>query len=137
MTLIRSPSRRRTSHVDASSSTVSRSPWTSAMTLIRTAERLSTTPDDYADPMRRVLWLTFVMLVACAPGRPDARSVEGQVWSPYCPGRLLTDCPTQQADELREAISSRIARGESEEEVLRWVRQEFGEGAIARPDTSG
>ena len=45
MTLIRSPSRSRTSHDAASSSTVCRSPWTSAMTLIRTEAMLPTSTD--------------------------------------------------------------------------------------------
>jgi cytochrome c-type biogenesis protein CcmH len=67
----------------------------------------------------------------------NPRSIEGQVWSPYCPGRLLTDCPTQQSRELKEEIGRRVAAGDSEDEVLAWVRTEFGDEAVARPETSG
>ena len=40
-----------------------------------------------------------------------ARRLESQVWSPYCAGRLLSDCTTQQADELRARIEKRLASG--------------------------
>jgi cytochrome c-type biogenesis protein CcmH/NrfF len=79
--------------------------------------------------------LLFVCL-SCAPATDTARAVEGQVWSPYCPGRLLVDCSTQQAAELRDEISHRIDRGDTSDEVLAWVRDEYGDAAIASPDAS-
>ena len=59
------------------------------------------------------------------------------MWSPYCPGRLLIDCTTSQARELRTQIQQRIDRGDDADEVIAWVREEFGEEAIARPSTTG
>jgi cytochrome c-type biogenesis protein CcmH len=91
----------------------------------------------------RVFLVTLVLglSVACASGDPSdasrAREVEAQVWSPYCPGRLLIDCGTEQAHDLREQIASRVERGESTAEVLVWVRREYGDQAIARPAASG
>jgi cytochrome c-type biogenesis protein CcmH len=89
----------------------------------------------------RSLLLILVLCAACSLGcsgsGDPARTIEAQVWSPYCPGRLLVDCSTQQARELRGDIADRIDRGESEREVLAWVRTEFGDGAIARPEASG
>src|ERR1700757_3792792 len=115
MTLIRSPSSSRTSHDAASERTTSRSPWTSAMTLICTA-------------------IGYVLLISCAgSGGNVAHRIEGQVWSPYCPGRLLIDCPTKQADDLRAEISRRLAAGQSADDVMRWIRLNFGNEAIARP----
>jgi cytochrome c-type biogenesis protein CcmH len=102
-----------------------------------------------ADILTRVRFLLLILVVglsvasttACSSTPPTdaerARAVEGQVWSPYCPGRLVIDCATRQSQELRQQISDRIARGDSTDEVLDWVRDEFGEQAVARPETSG
>lgn len=59
------------------------------------------------------------------------------MWSPYCPGRLLVDCTTSQAQELRADIQERIERGDDESAVIDWVRAEFGDEAIARPIAGG
>ena len=108
------------------------------MTLIRTTARLPTTADKLTD-VRRLLPFLFLVLVACgSPTAADrAHAIEGQVWSPYCPGRLLIDCTTTQARELRNDIAEKINDGESDTEVLAWVRSEYGPRSIARPETSG
>jgi cytochrome c-type biogenesis protein CcmH len=84
--------------------------------------------------------VVVALAMACAPeAKTDAaraQSVEAQVWSPYCPGRLLIDCTTQQARELRVEIARRVGRGQPDEEILDWVRAEFGDAAIARPSDS-
>jgi cytochrome c-type biogenesis protein CcmH len=90
--------------------------------------------------MRRLLLVgTLLVLAACAQrsAADRAHGIEGQVWSPYCPGRLLIDCATAQARELRSNIAEQINAGRSDDEVLDWVRGEFGPRAIARPEASG
>ena len=93
--------------------------------------------------MRRVIVLCSLAVVLFACGRPAltpaerARAIEAEVWSPYCPGRLLVDCTTTQARELRTEIQERIERGDDEAEVIDWVRSEFGDEAIARPVDGG
>ena len=59
------------------------------------------------------------------------------MWSPYCPGRLLVDCTTKQARELRSEIEDRLERGESPEEVLVWIKRNHGSEALARPEPTG
>jgi cytochrome c-type biogenesis protein CcmH len=82
-----------------------------------------------------------VLVTACSSSAFDAKrdpaaEIESKVWSPYCPGRLLADCPTTQARELRDEIETRVERGESETAILSWVKQEFGPGSVAEPDAS-
>jgi cytochrome c-type biogenesis protein CcmH len=83
----------------------------------------------------------FLVVVSCAHASTSAaeraRSIEGQVWSPYCPNRLLIDCTTPQARELRGRILERVERGQSNDAVLRWIRGDFGDEALARPLDSG
>ncbi len=84
--------------------------------------------------MRRVCCVLLFCFAACAASNSNAaHKIEGEVWSPYCPGRLLIDCPTRQADDLRAEISRRIDRGQSADDVMRWIRLNFGNEAIARP----
>lgn len=81
------------------------------------------------------------LAIACTATTPSteerARAIEREVWSPYCPGRLLSDCTTQQARELRDEIHRRVERGESSDEVLSWIRSNHGQEALARPDPRG
>jgi cytochrome c-type biogenesis protein CcmH len=93
--------------------------------------------------VRRVL-LLFVLAVSavsCSRAMPlpseRAHAIEAQVWSPYCPGRLLIDCTTTQARDLRTQIQQRVDRGDDADEVLAWISDEFGEEAIARPSATG
>jgi cytochrome c-type biogenesis protein CcmH len=90
--------------------------------------------------VRRLIPLLFLFVLACASSQAspasEAREIEARVWSPYCPGRLLTDCATRQARQLRTDIRERLETGEEPEEVLAWVRSEFGDNALAAPDAS-
>jgi cytochrome c-type biogenesis protein CcmH/NrfF len=86
--------------------------------------------------------LSLAVVVASCAGRTAtpsdrAHAVEAQVWSPYCPGRLLIDCTTNQARALRTQIQQRVDRGDDPDEIIDWVRSEFGEEAIARPSGTG
>lgn len=74
------------------------------------------------------------MIVGCAAPRSDAEranAIAGRVWSPYCPGRLLTDCPTKQADELRNEILERVQDNQSDAAIRDWIASDFGPGALA------
>ena len=86
--------------------------------------------------MRRALIVFACLLVAagCTGAKHNtAQSIESQVWSPYCPGRLLIDCTTSQARDLRADIQRRVDRGDGADSVMRWIAGEFGNEAIARP----
>ena len=84
--------------------------------------------------------LLFAAVVACGTGprtiEERARAIEGEVWSPYCPGRLLIDCTTDQARGLRAEIEHRLERGQSSEEVIGWIRRNHGDEALARPGSA-
>jgi cytochrome c-type biogenesis protein CcmH len=80
-------------------------------------------------------------LTGCAPPRPapEARAhrIEAQVWSPYCPGRLLVECTTDQAEQLRSQILERARRGESDARILSWLRRNYGDDVMAKPRATG
>jgi cytochrome c-type biogenesis protein CcmH len=63
--------------------------------------------------------------------------VQGNIMSPYCPGRLLKDCPSSAARNLKLDLKSRILEGENSEEILEDLYTDFGEEMRAAPKAEG
>jgi cytochrome c-type biogenesis protein CcmH/NrfF len=66
-----------------------------------------------------------------------AKEVFGSTMSPFCPGRLLSDCPSSSATELKDNIRSKIASGESRENIDAYLESVYGAGIHATPPASG
>jgi cytochrome c-type biogenesis protein CcmH/NrfF len=60
--------------------------------------------------------------------RAQASALAGQLMSPFCPGRLLVDCTSSQAYELRDDIARRLAAGESREAIRADLVGQYGTG---------
>ncbi|MGD8413998.1 MAG: cytochrome c-type biogenesis protein CcmH [Candidatus Latescibacterota bacterium] len=67
----------------------------------------------------------------------EARTVYKQIMSPYCPGQTLENCGSGAAEILRGKIRERIAAGESPDEIIQSLIEEFGEEVQAEPPKSG
>jgi cytochrome c-type biogenesis protein CcmH/NrfF len=67
----------------------------------------------------------------------EAARVTGSVMSPFCPGRLIADCPSPAAIELREQIRKRIAAGETAEGIKTELLETYGEFVRAAPTAKG
>lgn len=68
---------------------------------------------------------------------PDAARLIDQVMSPFCPGLILTNCPTLAADSLRRSIRERFAAGATRAQVLAELYRTYGNVISAAPDQSG
>ena len=66
-----------------------------------------------------------------------AESLFQAVTSPFCPGRLLRDCPSSGASELKNRIRQKVKEGNSEEEILEYIYTLYGEDIRAVPKSSG
>lgn len=66
-----------------------------------------------------------------------AREIFGQVMSPYCPGRLLQDCPSGQAQELREKIKAELVAGKNKADVMSGLLAVYGDEVRAAPTAQG
>ena len=87
--------------------------------------------------MRKTCLVMLVAMLLCPVGvigraQSDAASAEAQrifseVMSPYCPGKVLADCTSLQAAELRAEIRKRLDAGETAEEILNGLYARFGE----------
>lgn len=69
------------------------------------------------------------------PAVVDARAQEiyGTIMSPYCPGRLLKDCPSSQASELKRSIRGELEAGTEPEVVLQNLERRYGDSISALP----
>ena len=63
--------------------------------------------------------------------------VQGNILSPYCPGRLLKDCPSTAARDLKYSIKEQILKGSTSEEILENLLGEYGEEVRAVPKVEG
>jgi cytochrome c-type biogenesis protein CcmH len=67
----------------------------------------------------------------------EAAKVFGEVMSPFCPGKLIADCPSPAAMELREEIKERIAGGASAADIRQELYTTYGEKVRAAPTMEG
>jgi cytochrome c-type biogenesis protein CcmH len=91
--------------------------------------------------MKRLLAIAICLALwptaAAAAPEDVANRISTQIMSPYCPGVTLHDCPSRQADELREQIERWAARGWDEDRIMAELVDQFGEGVRATPPSEG
>jgi cytochrome c-type biogenesis protein CcmH/NrfF len=68
---------------------------------------------------------------------PWSFALARELMSPYCPGRSLADCPSQQADTLRLWIQMQEAAGRSREDVEAELVQRYGDAILPAPRAQG
>jgi cytochrome c-type biogenesis protein CcmH len=74
-----------------------------------------------------------------APSALDKRAAElyQQVFSPFCPGRSLNDCPSSKAQDLKTEMRQQLEQGLAPEQVLEQVINKYGEQYRAVPRYAG
>lgn len=87
-----------------------------------------------------------VLLLGLSFSAPGAQAQGSQGWSyklwhelmsPFCPGRTLADCPSEQAEELREWIVVQEEQGRSKDEVAEQLYGRFGDVIRQAPSPWG
>jgi cytochrome c-type biogenesis protein CcmH/NrfF len=66
----------------------------------------------------------------------QAELIYSSVNSPFCPGRLLRDCPSRESSTLKEEIKDYLKQGISSKEVIDLLFKKYGESINATPDNS-
>lgn len=67
----------------------------------------------------------------------ETHKIAHTVLSPYCPGRLLSDCPSKAASDLKKEIYKKLDSGMSPEAVVEDLYMTFGDKIRAVPATHG
>lgn len=85
----------------------------------------------------RVLLVVAALFMLAAPAHaaPEdvANRLSNEIMSPFCPGVTLHDCPSPEADDLREQIRAWSAEGWSEDQIMTELTAEYGPGISAVP----
>jgi len=60
----------------------------------------------------------------------DASEIYNSLLSPFCPGRLIANCPSSQAADLRNEIRDRLEAGATKDEVVDELYATWGEEVL-------
>ena len=85
--------------------------------------------------------LLVLALAGVARAVEEAPTWHQQLWtglmSPFCPGRVLIDCPSPQAAELRAWIAEQERAGRSRADVEAQLYAQFGDVILQAPKAQG
>ncbi len=95
--------------------------------------------------MSRLACGAFAALLLCIAAATGTAAEEPgfsyDLWtgymSPYCPGRVLIDCPSPQAEQLRAWIQQQERAGRSRDEVERELYARYGDVILQAPRAQG
>ena len=105
-----------------------------------------TTSYDGVMPMRTRLLVVVVTLLAAVPGLraqgppnvdAEAERLFNVVMSPYCPGRVLANCPSGAAETLRQEVRLDLEAGRSAAEIEAALYRRFGDSIRGLPKATG
>lgn len=67
----------------------------------------------------------------------QAHQLFNTLMSPFCPGRLLSNCPSSAAEDLRNDIRAQLSEGATAEEITNALYAAYGDEVRAMPEASG
>ena len=67
----------------------------------------------------------------------QAQDLYDSVMSPFCPGRLLRDCPSAAAGELKDKIALDLASGLLPDAILQDLVNRYGNQVLSAPRSEG
>jgi cytochrome c-type biogenesis protein CcmH len=62
------------------------------------------------------------------------RKIEGRLMAPCCYTQTIRDHDSQVAEQMREEVTSMVASGKSEQEIITYYRAKYGETILVVPD---
>jgi len=97
---------------------------------------------------RLVRWLVLALLLALLPSvalaqddgtitDDDVNEVAKDLYCPVCESTPLDVCPTQACADWRELIRTKLAAGETRQDVLDYFARQYGDGVLADPPRRG
>ncbi|MFN8412833.1 MAG: cytochrome c-type biogenesis protein CcmH [Anaerolineales bacterium] len=71
------------------------------------------------------------------PTDDEVNAIAKQLYCPVCESTPLDVCPTEACHDWREQIRSMLAEGKSEDEILQYFTDQFGDKVRATPPARG
>jgi len=93
-------------------------------------------------PRLLFLGLLLALLPAVVYGQDsisddEVNEVAKDLYCPVCESTPLDVCPTQACADWRELIRTKLADGESKQDVLNYFARQYGDGVLANPPRRG
>ncbi|MFQ5433869.1 MAG: cytochrome c-type biogenesis protein CcmH [Anaerolineae bacterium] len=83
-------------------------------------------------------FFTVTMVQAQAqPTDDEVNAIAKKLYCPVCPNTPLDVCETKACQDWREQIREQLANGWTEEEVIAYFVEQYGERVLAEPERSG
>lgn len=67
----------------------------------------------------------------------EVNEVAKDIYCPVCENTPLDVCPTQACADWRELIRTKLAAGESKQDIFDYFVRQYGDSALARPPRTG
>jgi cytochrome c-type biogenesis protein CcmH len=87
------------------------------------------------------LLLTFLFLCSYAYAESGeyerSLNIQKNIMSPFCPGQILYNCPSEKATELKDEIEKALQEGKTEEAVIADIQERFPSATYAAPPAKG
>jgi cytochrome c-type biogenesis protein CcmH len=96
--------------------------------------------------MRRLLASSFVLAMLFAalahvvhadPLDHETRRIGKQLQCPICSGAAVADSPSELAGQMRNVIRAKLEAGESEEQIIAYFVERYGDSVLIEPPRRG
>ena len=87
------------------------------------------------------LALAAVVVVGIVMGEPSeddrVRSLGARIKCPVCQGEPIVDSPSETARAMMEIVAERVAAGQSDEQIIDYFTERYGDGILLDPPVGG
>lgn len=84
-----------------------------------------------------VLLAVSVRAVAAAAIDDEVRRIGKELQCPVCQGASVADSPSELAEQMRGVIRRKLEQGESEEQIVQYFVERYGEAVLVEPPRHG
>src|SRR5437870_9496134 len=68
---------------------------------------------------------------------PDAQKLYTKLYCPLCGGVRLDVCELKVCNDMKQVIDQKLAAGESEQQIIAYFRQQYGDQVLGYPPAEG
>ncbi|MBI4411479.1 MAG: cytochrome c-type biogenesis protein CcmH [Deltaproteobacteria bacterium] len=87
-------------------------------------------------------WTAFLFVLSCAGSSTESpedriQRLGGELRCPVCRGVPISESPATLANEMMDILKNQVAEGKSDEEILNFFEERYGEWVLLQPKPQG